>query len=600
MPPVVQNYAVAMLGDGLHEQLIVESELHHLRLPTADKSDPSDRGHLCFTRIDSDSQRLRIHNQTSAPVHVGDQLVSPGETVAAKFPISIQWKGGNCIAFQPRTESEIIHGCLPSAPAIESNHQRPKFGPINHSPSPETLSRWFKTMVSIQKHAATTEEFHVHAIRAIVDPGGMDTGMLVERQESNWKIRTSHSGISAAGISFEPAFVDLVYRRREPLVFTPSDEDVDEDVDHGVALFGAPVFNAEMEVAAVLYGSRYRTASNRRRHVRELEALWIRLIAEAITAGYVRMAHEAKAARQQILLEQAFPAEVIRQLSSVRSTLDLPSEDKEVTLMFADLIDSSSLCEMKSPDVIVEFLADVMDSWTEIVHRHGGVVVDYYGDGLIAMWNAPVDQPDHAIRACKAGLAIQQHHVSTSGRWEYELGKACQFGIGIHTGKAIIGNSGSRRRLKYGPRGFSVNLANRIEKATRTLGQTVLISAATRAQLDADVSAYRLGRFRLWGIEQPVELHALHSMSGSNSANACCVTKHRKVMQLIETEDFRGAAEHLDSCVGCALDELSLGFLKKKLTSLSLVDDQTAAHDPPVFDLTEFGEPPTTSPTTLQ
>lgn len=549
---------------------------------------------------------LRITNLGDCPIHLADRCMGPGEVVETVMPVRVSWEQNHLVAFVPIDDRKLFQGCSSTAtelpPAIASGAKsnilakhgtQPLVTPqasICHSPSPETLTRWFQALAGIQRQAACTQEFYREAVRAMIDPGGLDAGMLLERENGQWRIKYSHVEDPPTGTGFEPFFADLAFRRRETLVYCASGADSSNSEPSKAALFAAPVFNENMEVVAVLYGSRQAGNSNRRHRIRDLEALWIQLLAEAVTSGFVRLKHESEATRQRVLLEQVFPAEVVRRLSR-QSTFELPAEDREITLMFADLIDSSSICENQPPELICHFLSDVMDTMTSVVHRHGGVIVDYFGDGLIAMWNAPLDQPDHATLACQSGLAILRKLTFLNSVWQFRLERAIQFGIGVHTGNAIVGNSGSRKRLKYGPRGFSVNLASRIEKATRRLNQPLLISDATRQQLPPDISAYRLGRFKLWGIELPTVLHALHSLETNNAVNPCCVSKHHEVVRLIKEENYAGAASQLDSCHGCALDELSLKFMQGELESLS--DEcggpgfANAITGEPVFDLTK-------------
>src|SRR5690606_34922826 len=121
----------------------------------------------------------------------------------------------------------------------------------------------------------------------------------------------------------------------------------------------------------------------------------------------------------------------------------------------------------------------IMDRLTDHVLAHDGVVVDYYGDGMLAMWNAPVDQSDHAERACRAALAIVGELPAIEAKWEGTVPGPIAVGIGINSGEALVGNTGSSRKFKYGPLGLTVNAAQRLEASTKLLGVPVVISGAT-------------------------------------------------------------------------------------------------------------------------
>jgi len=120
------------------------------------------------------------------------------------------------------------------------------------------------------------------------------------------------------------------------------------------------------------------------------------------------------------------------------------------------------------------------------------------------MWNAPRKQADHAARACDAALAMQAELPELNARWSGEAVGTLAMGIGINTGEALVGNTGSQRKFKYGPHGHTVNVASRIQDATKKLRLPLLITASTRACLPVEFLARRIGRIVLPGVAQPV------------------------------------------------------------------------------------------------
>lgn len=545
------------------------------------------------TTGDAIADYLTLTNCGESSFVVSGVLLKPGDSARVDFPINLAWEQNALVAFLPLSERTIQQHCTFSTEHTDQNSPSPLVGDrasmSSRSMSEETLVQWFSALASVQRQAACTDAFYAAAVRAMVDPGGLDVGLLLRREVDEWKLEHLHSIDPHDGIAFEPHFADLVCRSRKSLVLECPTIDSSTTTNETSTLFGAPVFDAQMNAVAVLYGKRHQSEGNRRRRIRNLESLWLRLLAESLTTGIIRSEHESKALRQRALLEQAFPAKFIGKLCQ-HSTIHLPTEEREITILFADLIDSSSLCEKHAPELTFEFLSDFMDALTSVVHQHDGAVVDYYGDGLIAMWNAPVDQPHHAELACRTGLAIQKQLTVLNATWSYRLKQAIDVGIGIHTGNAIVGNSGSRDRPKYGPRGFAINVAHRLEKATRSLKQSLLISDETRLQLPQDISSFRLGQFKLWGIGEPIVIHALHSMTDSNATNPCCVSKHQDVVRLMEQGKLVEATQALDRCSGCAFDDLSLQVIQHHLQSLSEIQIDDSGLAPrvgePVFDLT--------------
>jgi adenylate cyclase len=151
-----------------------------------------------------------------------------------------------------------------------------------------------------------------------------------------------------------------------------------------------------------------------------------------------------------------------------------------------------------------------MEQLTGRIAGHGGMVVDYAGDGILAVWNAPEEIADHAARACTTALEMHAEMEGLNRRWAETLGAPLEIGIGVHTGTALVGNAGSRWKAKYGPIGDTVNLASRIEGATKHLGVPVLISESTRRAVGVRFPLRRLCLGRLAGMIEPVNLYELH------------------------------------------------------------------------------------------
>jgi adenylate cyclase len=125
------------------------------------------------------------------------------------------------------------------------------------------------------------------------------------------------------------------------------------------------------------------------------------------------------------------------------------------------------------------------------------------------MFNAPLPQPDHAERACRAVQAMLGELPELNERWGKKVGTTLALGVGVNTGEALVGNTGSRQRLKYGPLGNTVNVASRVEGATKHLGVPVMITGSTRALIGDAFPTRRLCSARVVGIDTPVELHEL-------------------------------------------------------------------------------------------
>src|SRR5262249_52922190 len=138
-----------------------------------------------------------------------------------------------------------------------------------------------------------------------------------------------------------------------------------------------------------------------------------------------------------------------------------------------------------------------------------GVLVDYVGDEVMSMFGPPFGHQDHARRACRAALAMLEHLPKMQERWHDLVQGRMGLGIGINTGLARIGNVGSQHKFKYGALGNTVNLASRVQGATKYLKATALLTEATRAHLDETFATRRLCQVRVVNIEKPVSLYEM-------------------------------------------------------------------------------------------
>jgi adenylate cyclase len=237
-----------------------------------------------------------------------------------------------------------------------------------------------------------------------------------------------------------------------------------------------------------------------------------------------------------------------------------PHNLREVTLLFADMRNSSVLAASLELEQSYALLSDVLESLTFGVLDQAGVIIDYYGDGLAAMWNAPDDQPPHAELACRAAITMLESLATIESQWATELKQPLQLGIGIHTGVARVGNSGSSHKWKYGPRGNNVTVASRVEAATKQIGVPLVVSEQTASQLSARFIAPRLCRVRLPGIHEPLELHGVWRADDEPSEMAT----YELALAEFEAGQLDEAAAILAS-VDAAATKLPVDFLRTSI-----------------------------------
>lgn len=161
------------------------------------------------------------------------------------------------------------------------------------------------------------------------------------------------------------------------------------------------------------------------------------------------------------------------------SRAKLGGERKELTVLFSDIRGFSAFAEAMGPEVLASFLGEYLTPMTELVLDSGGTLDKYIGDAVMAIWAAPIDMPDHAVRACEVALRMQEALVDLNKKWKIEGKPEVAIGIGINTGAMSVGNMGTPARFDYTVLGDQVNLGARLEALTKEYGVDILVGAAT-------------------------------------------------------------------------------------------------------------------------
>ncbi len=239
-------------------------------------------------------------------------------------------------------------------------------------------------------------------------------------------------------------------------------------------------------------------------------------VAGAVFGGVVR--NYAVEGQQKRFIKQAFkhylsPA-VIARIMDNPEALKLGGERRELTIMFSDLAGFTSLSEGLEPEALTSLLNDYLTDMTDIILDEGGTLDKYEGDAIMAFWNAPLDQADHAARACRAAVRCRRQLIARAEEFRSRCGRPLFARIGIHTGDVIVGNMGSRQRFDYTVLGDAANLASRLEGANKAFGSAVMISATTLALAGNDFLVRPLGPVRVIGRNEPVEVLELTGLAG--------------------------------------------------------------------------------------
>jgi adenylate cyclase len=193
---------------------------------------------------------------------------------------------------------------------------------------------------------------------------------------------------------------------------------------------------------------------------------------------------QAEAERAHASLSRYFSPNLAQRLASNSDGIDLGGQRREIATLFTDIAGFTALVESLEPNVLGPLLNDYLLGMTDLVFAHDGTVVKIVGDALHVLFGAPGEQPDHATRAVKCALALDEYSQSFRERW---LKKGIALGVtrvGGHAGPAIVGNFGGSRYFDYTAHGDTINIAARLEVANKQLGTRICVGASLAARVE--------------------------------------------------------------------------------------------------------------------
>ncbi len=200
---------------------------------------------------------------------------------------------------------------------------------------------------------------------------------------------------------------------------------------------------------------------------------------------------------------------VISEMLKDPARLKLGGEKKNLSVLFCDIRGFTALAEKLSPEELVARLNEYLTAMTQQVFAHDGLLDKYIGDALMAVFGAPVDQPDHARRACLTALAMTRELDRLKNTWQEKELPIFDIGIGVNSGDMVAGNMGSRMRFDYTVMGDAVNLASRLEGLNKVYGTRILVSETTYEAAKDSLCARELDRVRVSGKSNPVAVYEL-------------------------------------------------------------------------------------------
>jgi adenylate cyclase len=197
--------------------------------------------------------------------------------------------------------------------------------------------------------------------------------------------------------------------------------------------------------------------------------------------------------------------------------LTLGGTEVEGTVFFSDIKGFTTVAEQLSPREVVQRLNEYFGVSTDVVLDRRAMVDKFIGDAIMAVFGAPVQDPDHPAQACLAALEMEDVLSDFYNQEKHPDRPPFRSRIGIHTGRIVVGNIGTERRVDYTAIGDAVNVAARLEQANKQYGTRILISQSTYEQAEHAIEAREIDLLRLTGKEQPIRVFEVLAASGDLS-----------------------------------------------------------------------------------
>jgi adenylate cyclase len=247
--------------------------------------------------------------------------------------------------------------------------------------------------------------------------------------------------------------------------------------------------------------------------------IWLNLIYPVLTMIVIYLGitiyHYITEEREKKKIKGAFQyyltASVINEMLKDPTKLKLGGDKKDLSVLFSDIRGFTSISEKMSPEELVHLLNEYLTAMTNVVFKYEGLLDKYMGDAIMAVFGAPLDQPDHALRACRTAIGMMQELKILQRKWAEEERPVLNIGVGVNTGDMVVGNMGSEMRFDYTVMGDSVNLGSRLEGINKEYGTNIIISEYTYEAVKDVLFCRELDSVRVKGKKLPVRIFELIS-----------------------------------------------------------------------------------------
>lgn len=223
------------------------------------------------------------------------------------------------------------------------------------------------------------------------------------------------------------------------------------------------------------------------------------------------------------------PKELVRSILSKAERISVGGETRDVTLMFADLKGFTRQTEGLEPEVLMPALSEYFEAMEKEISGNQGTVDKYIGDAIMALWNAPLDDTDHPVHACRAALGCLQAEANLNSDNGALPLRPLHARFGLHTGRVVVGNVGSLSRLQYTALGAAVNFASRLEGLNKVYGTRILVSSDVAVHVESMFLLREVDHVVPAGTSFPSRIFELIAEKDDESGFLASVAKKREL-----------------------------------------------------------------------
>jgi adenylate cyclase len=379
----------------------------------------------------------------------------------------------------------------------------------------KVLTEFSKTLIATRP----VEEVLQQVMDIVFDHVPADRGFLMLHEDGSDKLvpmvvkhRSTPSSGDQARISISKTIADRVIKDRVSIL--TSDALVDPRFGagdsirfHGIrSAMCAPLWNKEQVIGIIHVDSPMLTNCFNLNDLDLLTALanYAAVAVERARLNAKIVAEEKKRERLGRFLSPQVTARIIATSESQSAALGVP-EEREVTVLFADIVGFTRMSETMSPPAVALILNDYLSRMTDVIFKYEGTLDKFIGDAIMAVFGAPLDMPDHASRAIKTALEMRER-LDEFNAERKEGGPHLRIRIGINSGKAVAGEIGSINKKEYTVLGDTVNIASRLESSVAT-PMTIVIGEYTQDLVKDEFECRSLGAKELEGKEKVVKAY---------------------------------------------------------------------------------------------